>query len=141
MQMYKINPKERAITAITYDGTYEGMRPHLTYDFLDYTRITKSDHLFVNDTGLIDGTKYREGAFWWRYVDGSCRKFVGCALLWGTNGYDNTEPSMTLEEASNRISFVQPVGAEEPSEDLLMTEFDTVEDLIKYLTELEGDES
>ena len=114
MKMYLIVPKEHRITEIEYNGTYEEMCPHLTYKYLDSCRINKEgDRLFLNDTGLIDGTEYREGAFWWLTVHDTAehwQKFVGQALYWGSKAPDNADPYLTLEQVGNRISWVKPVS-------------------------------
>lgn len=134
MILYRIIPLNQKIEAIEYNGEYSGMRDLIPYDCLDHARLNKAnDQLFVNDTGLLDGTEAKDGAFWWTYASGEKYKFVGIALLWGTHGEDNADPSMTIPEVYANISWVKPEGAREPNLTPVITTFDSVDELFAHL--------
>ncbi|HEY6018436.1 MAG TPA: hypothetical protein VIY48_00595 [Candidatus Paceibacterota bacterium] len=135
MILYKITPNNKTVEAHTYDGEYSGMKPLLPYAWLDHARATsRGDMFFVNDTGLIDGTEEKDGAFWWLHENGVWQKFVGEALLWGTRGPENADPSLTLDQARARISYMKPNGAEEPNILPEVQSFDSPEEMIRFLT-------
>lgn len=135
MILYKITPAQKCLEQVEYNGTYEGMRTYLKYAWFDHATLTRDgkNHLFINDTGLLDGTEQEDGAFWWLHDNGEWQKFVGEALLWGTNREDNADPSLTLEECQARISYMRPHGAKEPSLNPEITTFDSVEEMIAFL--------
>lgn len=134
MILFKIIPNKKIIEEHTYNGEYSGMRPLLPYEWFDHATITdRGDMLFVNDTGLLDGTEQEDGAFWWLHDNGVWQKFVGEALLWGTNWEDNADPSLTLEECRARISYMKPSGAREPNLTPTVIGFDTPEEMMEYL--------
>lgn len=134
MKMYKITPSERKIETIEYNGEYDGMRPHLKYDGLDYACLNKArDMVFVNDMGLLDGTEGRDGAFWFLHDNGLWEKFVGDALLWGTKGEDNNDPSLSIEEVRARVCYTAPSGWVEPDLSPKVTTFDNMDDFLDAL--------
>ena len=134
MKMYKITPSKRQIEAIEYDGEYGGMKHHLKYDCFDHVRLNqKGDMVFVNDEGLLDGTEQRDGAFWYMHDNGVWQKLVGDALVWGTNGEDNADPSMCIEEVRARVCYTAPYGWVQPDMTPRITAFDNIDDLIDAL--------
>lgn len=136
MKLYRIIPLERKIEAIEYNGQYEEMHPLLTYDCLDHARLNKAgDKLFINDEGLLDGTKDKDGSFYWQYQNGQWQEFIGIALLWGTRGEDNANPSLTIPQVYANISWDKPMGAQEAKPDMQFVSFDTTEEMLAYLEE------
>lgn len=134
MKMYKITPATRSIETIEYNGEYDGMRPHIKYEFLDHCRMNQAgDQVFVNDTGLIDGSEATDGAFWFLHDDGQWQKIVGEALYWGTNWEDNADPSLTIEELRARVCYTAPAGWVEPDHTPQVISFNTVEELLEYM--------
>lgn len=108
MILYKITPKDRTVTQHEYDGEYETMKPLLKYEWWDMSRLNdRGDAVMVNDTGLLDGTEEKDGAWYWLHDNGLWQRFVGDALLFGTYGPDNANPTMTLNEVWARIAYVQ----------------------------------
>lgn len=108
MILYKITPKDRTITQHEYDGEYETMKPLLKYEWWDMARLNnRGDAVMVNDTGLLDGTEGTDGAWFWLHDNGRWQKFVGDALLFGTDGPDNANPTLTLDQVRARIAFAQ----------------------------------
>lgn len=107
MRMYKIIPKERRITEITYDGTYSEMRRYLPYEYLGGMRVNKEgDYLFINDIGFLEGPVKKDGIFYiWR-SNGGWQPISGLALYWGTTKTgENANPSITLEQLENLIQW------------------------------------
>jgi hypothetical protein len=134
MKMYKIDPAKKEITSIEYNGTYDGMQPHIKYECLDHACMTQArDMVFVNDVGLIDGSEATDGAWWFLHDNGTWEKFVGEALYWGTDGEDNADPSLTIEELRARVCYTAPKGWVEPDYTPLIISFDTPEELLAYL--------
>lgn len=135
MILYKITPAQKCVEQVEYDGTYEGMRAHLKYEWLDHATLTRDgkNHLFVNDTGLLDGTEEKDGSFWWLHDNGEWQKFIGDAILWGTIGGENADPTLSLDQVMGRISYMKPNGAEEPNLEPEITTFDTAEEMIDLL--------
>ena len=134
MKMYKIIPSTRAVEVIEYDGTYEQMKPHLKYNWLDHAYMTRArDMVFVNDTGRLDGTEQRDGAWWWVHDDASVQKFVGEALFWGTQGENNADPSISPEGVKIRICWDKPSEWVDEDPGLVVKSFDTVEDLLNSM--------
>jgi len=107
MKMYKIIPKEKRITEIDYDGTYDGMKPHLKYEWYDTCRVNEEgDYLFVNDIGLLDGTAKKDGVFWIWNTRGYWQPISGNALYWGTSlDGENANPFNTIEQLENLIRW------------------------------------
>lgn len=106
MHLYKINPADCTITQHEYDGEYKTMKPLIKYEWLDHARLnSRGDMVFVNDTGLLDGTEETDGAWHFLHDNGLWQKFVGEALLFGTEGPDNANPTMTLDQVRARVAF------------------------------------
>ncbi len=106
MKMYKIIPNERRITELDYDGTYNGMIDKLPYQWYDTCRVNAAgDYLWVNDTGLLDGTTEKDGMFHiWR--GDHWQPISGMALYCGCDKEgENSEPSITLEQLENIIRW------------------------------------
>ena len=134
MKMYKIIPIQHKVEELTYDGTYEQQRTRLHYVFLDHAKMTKEgDYIFVNDTGLLDGTEQREGSFYWFCDNGEYRQFIGAALYWGTHRENNADPHLTIDQVRERIFWARPAGAVPANKELEVESFDNLEDLFKSL--------
>lgn len=134
MKMYKIIPSQKKVEAIEYNGTYDEMHLHLKYECLDHCRMNEAgDMVFVNDEGLLDGSEATDGAFWYLHDSGMWQKFVGDALFWGTDGEDNADPSLTIEELRARLCYTAPAGWIETDHTPQVITFDTVDQLMEYI--------
>jgi len=110
MKMYHINPRTRHVTELEYDGSYEQMKPHLPYEWLDGTRISRTDYLFVNDLGWMDDTAHTHGVFALLLDDKKWHPYAGQALLFGSQaGGENDNPSWSLEQLQARLCYPEPV--------------------------------
>lgn len=106
MKLYKIIPNERRITEVDYDGTYEQMRRHLHYEWFDACRANdEKDYLLVNDVGLLDGTRKKDGCFQLMREHDPIT-LMGNALYFGTDPYgENANPHATIEQLENLIRW------------------------------------
>jgi hypothetical protein len=138
MKMYKIIPSSGEVRVLEYNGQYDGMKPHLKYDWFDHARMNQyGDRVFVSDTGLLDGTEEKDGAFWWLHDSGQVQKFVGDALYWGTCNENNADPFLSLEQVNARISWKCPSSkqAKQDEKDKIprIIEFGSLEDLLNSM--------
>lgn len=134
MKMYKIIPAEHRVEELTYNGTYEQMRGRIPYEWFDHAKMNKAgDRVFVNDTGLLDGTEEKEGSFYWLHDNGQYQQFVGQALYWGTCNENTADPFLTIDQVRARIAWKQPAGAKQADSEITIKEFGSLEDLLNSM--------
>lgn len=102
MRAYLINPFDKTVTEVEYDGDYKSIYTLIDADCFDVARLDKGDGIYVDDEGLISG-KPQE----FFLVRGYPTPLAGKGLLLGCNDEGETiEPFITLDELQSQVSFI-----------------------------------
>lgn len=103
---YLINPFDRTITEVPYNGDFHHIYEHIQAECFDLVRVNEQgDGVFVDDEGLI-----KEGPTAFFHIKGYPNPLAGRGLYLGCDhGGDSVSPYATLEEVRNSVEWVTPI--------------------------------
>jgi hypothetical protein len=104
MKAYLINPLDRTITTVDYDGNYKSIHKLCDFDTFDVVGLTDDgDTLFVDDEGLIKGPVYQFFG-----IRGYPALLAGKALILGTDEDGNSiEPKHDITFYKARLCWIE----------------------------------
>lgn len=121
MKAFLINPKERSVSEVEYDGTLEGVIAHYPYNAMciDISSVTDSNidaiaHLPLEMVAIAgEELIKKDGA--WGYICDRCDEIhtvVGKALIIGRKEVDEdscepADPQMTIQEAGKFVKWAR----------------------------------
>lgn len=102
---YLINPFDRTVTEVPYNGDYNQIYQHIECDTFDVARVNEhGDGIFVDDEGLFR----EEQRFFW--IDSYPQPLAGRGLYMGCDNEGETvSPYATLDEVKAAIKWVTPI--------------------------------
>ncbi len=103
MQAYLIDPIERAVTAIEYDGNYRTIYKLCDYDCFTTVNVDNNDALFVDDEGLLKGPVSH-----WTGFRGYGQPLAGKILVLGCDEEgESTAPANPLSYYQERLCWIE----------------------------------
>ena len=109
MKTILINPFERTITEVDYNGDFHQIYGLIECDTFDCVRINnQGDAIFVDDEGLISG---KEQAFFGWY--GYPQPLAGRGMIIGSDiAGESVSTKITLEEAVKNVVWLMPINVD-----------------------------
>lgn len=105
MRAILINPKDKTITEVDYNGDYKHINQLIDAELFDCVVMDNDGNtIFTDDEGLVNGTASRVGMF---RVEGDNPAYLaGKGLILGTNGEGNSvATTLPLDWVRERIAF------------------------------------
>ena len=94
-----IDPKEKSLSYVEYDGNYRSIYPLIDADTFDIVYITETETIFVDDEGLHKNPRYF-------FVYENSQPLAGKGLILGTNSNgDSVSTTLTIEDIKDKITF------------------------------------
>lgn len=104
MRAYLINPEDRTVEQVDYDGNYKSIYTFIGADTFDVVGMEKGDGIYVDDEGLLKGPAL------FFHVRGMDTPLAGKGLVLGTdNDGESVEPKILLETLRQRVRWATPV--------------------------------
>lgn len=95
---YLIDPEKKTIEPVIHNGDYKQIYKFIGADCFDVVRIDDENMIFVDDEGLLNGTRY------FFMLKGYPQPFAGKGLLMGSNDEgDTVSSSMRLEDVQKLV--------------------------------------
>jgi hypothetical protein len=120
MRAILINPTERTVTAVEYNGDLKQAYSLMSCELVDVVYIGKEqDGIFVDDEGLF--SKGDEQRYFVFYRDDGRESFLaGNGLVVGCDDEGNTiEPSVSLEYIESHVQWCEPLAGAKYAEYIL----------------------
>jgi hypothetical protein len=145
MNAYLIDPFNKSITAVNYDGKLQSMYALLGDDVscVDVCRINHAgDAIFVDDEGLLKDED-NQAYFYVTHESGSLETHVmlaGRGLVLGCDGNgDSCSPEVQLDQLTRRIIWAHPSEGKREAIQLVMesgqvVSFESLDDFLRALT-------
>jgi hypothetical protein len=112
MKAYLIDPTTKSISEVDFNGDYRQIYTLIGPGVTTFTTVMINDErdtIFLDDEGFL----HSKNLGWFRTA-GYHQLLAGKGLVLGTNDEgDSTEPSISLEELKNSISFEGPPTEEQ----------------------------
>lgn len=103
MQAYLIDPAERTVTRVDYDGNYKSIYKLCDYDCFTTVEVDNRDALFVDDEGLLKGAVYQ-----WTGFRGYAQPLAGKILVLGTDEEgESTSPRNPISYYQQRLCWIE----------------------------------
>lgn len=105
-----INPQDRSITEVEWNGDYKHIQELIEADCFDVCRVDLNNMCFVDDEGLINGKAGEVGMIAWVGKNGTAF-LAGKILLLGTIGEHTVSTNWTVDKVREAIDWGYPIRA------------------------------
>lgn len=103
-----INPQDRTITEVEYNGDYRQIYALIDADLFDCVRIDEKETIYVDDEGLINGKARSVGLFY--FTGDNPVVLAGKALILSTDDEgESIATNMTVEQVAARVDWVNMI--------------------------------
>lgn len=132
MRAILIDPPNKAITEIDFEGDYKAICELIKADLMTAVNIDGGHTIYLDDEGLINGNPHG-----WFVIESYPQPLRGYGLILGTNYAtgDNTACTLDIDELRARVAFPADDELAEPESYAMVTveSFDNSDDFLRAL--------